>query len=96
MPPGHYRSTCRLYGNLLNAGRFYFSVVGFSANWSDPFRVDQAVMFDAIDDGVLRGDYYSGFGGSLRPKFLWETAPASDALEPRSPALTSPPRQVSG
>ena len=73
MECGNYKTICRLYGNLLNAGQFYFSVVGFSANWSDPFRIDQAVAFDAIDDGLLRGDYYSGFGGSLRPKLLWET-----------------------
>ncbi len=73
MPPGRYKSTCRLYGNLLNAGRFYFSVVGFSANWTDSFRVDQAVYFDAIDDGMLRGDYYGAFGGVFRPKLGWET-----------------------
>jgi lipopolysaccharide transport system ATP-binding protein len=75
MHRGRYKTRCRLYGNLMNAGRFYFSFVGFSANWSDPFRVDQVIAFDAIDDGLLRGDYYSGFGGSLRPKFLWETVP---------------------
>jgi lipopolysaccharide transport system ATP-binding protein len=70
---GRYRSRCRLYGNMLNEGRFYISLVGFSANWTDPFKVDQAVSFDARDDGILRGDYYGPFGGALRPKLYWET-----------------------
>lgn len=77
---GQYRSTCVLPGNLLNEGRFYFSIVGFSANWTDPFRVDQVVSFDAIDDGALRGDYYGVFGGVLRPKLDWATVSFRDGI----------------
>jgi lipopolysaccharide transport system ATP-binding protein len=70
---GRYKSRCTLAGDLLNAGKFNFSIIGFSANWTDPFRVDQVVSFEAIDDGVLRGDYYGPYGGPLRPRFPWET-----------------------
>jgi lipopolysaccharide transport system ATP-binding protein len=73
LPLGQYRSTCRLPGDLLNSGRFYFSIVGFSAHWSDPFTVERAVAVEAVDDGILRGDYYGGFGGPLRPRLAWET-----------------------
>jgi lipopolysaccharide transport system ATP-binding protein len=73
LPSGQYRSTCRLPGDLLNSGRFYFSIVGFSAQWSDPFTVDRAVGVEAVDDGILRGDYYGGYGGPLRPRLAWET-----------------------
>jgi len=70
---GRYRSRCSIPGDLLNAGSFSFSLIGFSSNWSDPFRVDQAISFEARDDGVLRGDYFGPFGGSLRPNCAWET-----------------------
>jgi lipopolysaccharide transport system ATP-binding protein len=71
---GHYKTTCRLPGDFLNSGKFYFSLVGFAAHGTDPFTVDQIVSFEALDDGRLRGDYYGGYGGPLRPKLEWETA----------------------
>ena len=74
--PGVYISRCYLSGNLLNSGRFTVSIIGFSANWSDGFRADNAISFQAEDDGVLRGDYFQGFGGALRPKLQWETVSA--------------------
>src|ERR1041385_4463987 len=70
---GRYKSRCLIQGDLLNAGNFSFSLIGFSANWSDHFRVDQAISFEARDDGVLRGDYYGPFGGPLRPRLTWHT-----------------------
>ncbi|HEY0404608.1 MAG TPA: ABC transporter ATP-binding protein [Pyrinomonadaceae bacterium] len=70
---GRYKSLCTVSGDLLNTGKFSFSVIGFSANWTDHFRVDQVVSFEATDDGVLRGDYYGAFGGPLRPRFPWQT-----------------------
>ena len=73
MNRGRYKSRCVVSGDLLNTGKFSFSIVGFSANWTDHFRVDQVVSFEAVDDGLLRGDYYGVFGGPLRPKFPWET-----------------------
>jgi len=77
LAPGRYRSVCRLNGNFLNAGKFSFKLVGFSAHWTDPFTVEQVVSFEGIDDGILRGDYYGGYGGPLRPKLKWETEAAS-------------------
>lgn len=70
---GRYKSRCLIQGDLLNAGNFSFSVIGFAANWTNHFRVDQAVSFEARDDAVLRGDYYGVFGGPLRPRLSWET-----------------------
>lgn len=70
---GRYISTCRLPGDLLNAGTFSISIIGFGAHWGDQFRVDNALAFSAIDDGILRGDYYGGYGGPLRPRLEWRT-----------------------
>ena len=70
---GHYVSRCRIYPNLLNSGRYYITIVGFSGNWTDPFHVDQVVAFDAVDDGVLRRDFFGNYGGFIRPQLDWET-----------------------
>jgi lipopolysaccharide transport system ATP-binding protein len=70
---GRYISTCQLPGDLLNAGTFSISIIGFGAHWSDQFRVDNTLSFSAIDDGILRGDYYGGYGGPLRPRLEWST-----------------------
>jgi lipopolysaccharide transport system ATP-binding protein len=70
---GRYITTCRLPGNLLNSGNFTFSLFGFSANWTDQFLIDHVISFEAIDDGLLRGDFYGNFSGVVRPRLSWET-----------------------
>lgn len=70
---GRYISTCRLPGDLLNAGMFSISIIGFGAHFGDQFRVGNALSFSAIDDRILRGDYYEGYGGPLRPRLEWRT-----------------------
>lgn len=76
--PGRYLSTCTLYGHLLNNGRYTVSVIGFSEYWVDSFRTDHVITFEAIDDGVLKGDYAGRYGGVVRPKLNWTTV----SLEP--------------
>lgn len=71
---GIYTSVCHIPGNMLNDGRFFITLVGLSGNWSDPFTADRAVSFEATDDGVLKRDYFGGYGGYIRPKLQWETA----------------------
>lgn len=75
MKAGRYSSICHLYGNLLNNGRYYVSIIGASDYWTDSFRADHVVAFEAIDDGVLKRDYWGNFGGSVRPKLRWTTKP---------------------
>jgi lipopolysaccharide transport system ATP-binding protein len=70
---GTYLSTCLIYGNLLNAGRFFITIAGFSDNWSDGFREDNVLSFDAIDDGILKGDYQGDYSGPIRPSLKWHT-----------------------
>ncbi len=66
-------SACSLHGNLLNNGRYHVSVIGASSYWNDSFRADHVISLDAIDDGVLKGDYPGGYGGVVRPKLGWKT-----------------------
>jgi len=70
---GIYQSTCFITGNLLNAGRFFISLAGFSGNWTDGFREDNVLSFDTVDDGILKGDYHGDYGGSVRPLLRWHT-----------------------
>lgn len=73
MPEGNYCSLCRIYGHLLNSGRYHVSITGGSAHWGDSFTADHVISFDAVDDGVLKGDYFGGYGGVIRPKLQWTT-----------------------
>ena len=73
MPRGRYVTTCKLPGNLLNSGLYSIMLIGFGANWVDPFRLDNVISFSAIDDGVLRGGYYGDYSGIVRPRLEWDT-----------------------
>lgn len=72
---GNYCSKCNLYGNLLNEGRYYVSIIGMTDYWLDGFRADQVLSFDALDDGILKRDYPGNYGGVIRPKLMWKTEP---------------------
>ncbi|MBN1886752.1 MAG: ABC transporter ATP-binding protein [Thermoflexales bacterium] len=75
---GCYRSTCYLHGNLLNSGRYYISIIGMSDHWQDNFNADQVLLFEALDDGVLKRDYPGSYGGVVRPKLVWKTIAVAD------------------
>jgi len=75
LQPGRYLSVCHLYGNLLNNGRYYVSIIGASDYWTENFRADYAISFETIDDGKLKRDYWGNFGGVVRPKLCWTTTP---------------------
>ena len=68
---GIYKTRCGLYPNLLNNGKYYITLRGASANWSDPFTMERVIAFECIDDGVLKGDYFGPYGGCVRPALQW-------------------------
>ncbi len=72
---GRYVSECRIYGNLLNNGEYYVSIMGASGYWTDSFNVDNVIAFEAVDDGILKRDYGGSYGGVIRPKLIWKTFP---------------------
>lgn len=73
LQPGRYRASCQIYGNLLNDGRFYLTIAGMADHWSENFITQHVFSFEALEDGVLRRDYPSGFSGPIRPKLMWNT-----------------------
>ncbi|MGC9324085.1 MAG: ABC transporter ATP-binding protein [Desulfomonilia bacterium] len=78
---GVYRSQCTIYGNLLNSGRFFITIAGFINHWHDGFRIDNALSFDAVDDGYLKGDYHGDYSGSVRPLLKWKTEELNESPE---------------
>jgi lipopolysaccharide transport system ATP-binding protein len=80
LPKGHYRARCQIYGNLLNDGRYYLSIIGLTDHWTEHFQTDNVLIFEALDDGVLRRDYQGGYASSIRPKLLWNTLALTDQL----------------
>lgn len=70
---GHYVTTIEIYENLLNAGSYLFSLIGFSGNFNDQFRIDNVLSVEMLDDGILKGDYPGNYGGMFRPKLVWST-----------------------
>lgn len=74
---GTYVSRCCIPGHTLNNGKFRVTIQGFAAVWSDHFRLDQVVSFEAHDDGVLKGDFHGTYHGLFRPKLDWATERSS-------------------
>ncbi len=70
---GLYTTYCSFYPHLFNNGRYYVVLVGFGAMGANSFNLDRAISFEAIDDGVLKGDYFGSYGGVIRPQLHWET-----------------------
>ena len=70
---GIYTAKCVLNGNLFNNIDLFVSVIGFGSQWTDPFKIENALKIKGIDDGILRSDYHGVFGGLLRPKLNWLT-----------------------
>jgi len=89
LSPGRYRTSCCIPGNLLNAGRFSITIVGFINNWYEGFRIENALSFDAVDDGLLKGDYHGNYSGPFRPLLQWGTEKITNLseLNPKEPGL---------
>lgn len=81
---GRYTTTCCIYGNLLNKGSYTITLNGYGDNWKGHFKVEQALVFHAVDDGMLRGDFFGYLRGATRPRLTWETSmcDAHDDQEP--------------
>ncbi len=75
---GRYVSTCKLPGDLLNAGDFTIQIAGFGAQWGDGFVLDHVISFSAVDAGTLRADYHGRYLGPLRPRLEWKTRRADE------------------
>jgi lipopolysaccharide transport system ATP-binding protein len=72
-PEGLFRSVCRIPGNFLNEGRYSVTVLIFGEGYSPIYKENEAVEFEVYDIGGVRGDYFGGWAGVVRPMLEWTT-----------------------
>jgi lipopolysaccharide transport system ATP-binding protein len=73
-PRGLYRSSCRVPGNLLNAGRYSIEMYFSHGHLSEEFGLADAVsvvVHEMSDRANLT--YYGNFIGHVHPKLAWHT-----------------------
>ncbi|MGA8164620.1 MAG: ABC transporter ATP-binding protein [Waddliaceae bacterium] len=78
---GSYLSECTIPADTLNDSMYFISVTGFNAQWSEPFTVERAIAIEAVDDGVLKGDYFGNYAGCVRPRLSWTTEKKNNSPE---------------
>jgi lipopolysaccharide transport system ATP-binding protein len=70
--PGNYQSKIKLPGNFFNNGTFTISFHTFN-EYDVSISAEDILIFETIDDGVLKGNFLGGYGGYIRPKLEWKT-----------------------
>jgi lipopolysaccharide transport system ATP-binding protein len=72
-PKGLYRSVCSVPGNLLSPGSYDVTILICADHYSRCFREDNVAQFTLVDSGEVRGDYFGGYSGTIRPMLEWKT-----------------------
>jgi lipopolysaccharide transport system ATP-binding protein len=72
-PEGLFCSICHIPGSFLAEGRYSVTVLIFAENYSSLYKEDEIIRFDIYDTGAVRGDYFGGFSGVVRPFLKWTT-----------------------
>lgn len=72
-PKGLYMSICQIPANLLTPGMYKIGVIICANNYKDSFREDDIIKFNIIDVSDLRGDYFGGISGLIRPLLNWDS-----------------------
>ena len=71
-PIGVYTSEIEIPENFFNAGIYTVSISTFM-DYVLNSSLENILTFETIDDGILKKDYFGGFGGLLRPLLKWKT-----------------------
>ena len=69
---GLYRCVCYLPGDLLNEGTYRMTILVVRDAGKVIFRMEDALVFEIMNDGTRPGFRYAGEPGAVRPKLLWE------------------------
>jgi lipopolysaccharide transport system ATP-binding protein len=68
---GNYLVSGRLPGHLLNAGRYYLTILFGKDQYYPLFRLDEAVSFSVENTSTGRGQNMSVTPGVIRPLLQW-------------------------
>jgi lipopolysaccharide transport system ATP-binding protein len=71
-PKGIYRSVCRIPENFLNDKQYTISAYIVNDNRIEAY-VSDAVSFEVVDSGEMRGEFLGEWIGAVRPKLAWMT-----------------------
>ena len=69
---GKYKSKCIIPKNLLNKGRYLFTIILVGNNFELITQLDKIVALDLDEMGTERGEYFGYWGGIVRPYLNWE------------------------
>lgn len=69
---GKYKSVCTIPKNLLNTGKYFFTVLLVGDNFEILTQLDKVVSVEIGEKGSQRGDYYGYWGGAVRPHLNWD------------------------
>jgi lipopolysaccharide transport system ATP-binding protein len=73
LPCGRYLSSCQIPKHFLNQGTYAVSLNLFGQGYSNPLLIKNLLTV-TIEDGMeVRGDYFGGLAGWVRPLLKWET-----------------------
>ncbi len=81
-PQGVYLSALEIPKSLLPDGSFNVTVLLWEHGYTPICSVTDAVSFEIVDSGEVRGDYFRAMSGIIRPSFVWRT----QKLESESPS----------
>jgi lipopolysaccharide transport system ATP-binding protein len=73
-PAGTYTSTLGVPKSLLPDGTFNVTILLWEHGYVPICTVQDAVSFEMVDSGEVRGDYFRSMSGIIRPLFEWRTA----------------------
>jgi len=71
-PKGLYRSTCLIPGNFLPDGEYSITLIVWGEYYRLIAELPHVLKFLLIDSGDVRGDYFGGWEGIVRPLLDWE------------------------
>lgn len=69
---GNYKSTCVIPKNLLNKGKYFFTVLLVGKNYEIIAQVDKIVSIDLDEIGTQRKEYFGYWAGAVRPYLKWD------------------------
>lgn len=69
---GTYKSVCTIPENLLNKGRYFFTIILVGNNFEIITQLDKMISVDLEEEGIHRKDYFGYWGGTVRPYLNWE------------------------
>ena len=70
---GLYTSRCKIPKNLLNKGKYFFTILLVGNNYEIIAQLDRVTGIELGEDGLYRAGYHGTWSGVVRPYLDWET-----------------------